>query len=42
VRGVKLYADGALGSRGAALVEPYADDPGNLGLLTASGDHLPR
>jgi len=40
VRGVKLYADGALGSRGAALVEPYADDPGNLGLLTASGDHL--
>ncbi|HEX2164982.1 MAG TPA: amidohydrolase [Thermoanaerobaculia bacterium] len=40
VRGVKLYADGALGSRGAALVEPYADDPGNLGLLTAAGDHL--
>ena len=40
IRGVKLYADGALGSRGAALVEPYADDPGNLGLLTASGDHL--
>lgn len=40
VRGVKLYADGALGSRGAALVEPYADDPANLGLLTASTDHL--
>lgn len=40
VRGVKLYADGALGSRGAALVEPYSDDPGNLGLLTASQDHL--
>lgn len=40
VRGVKLYADGALGSRGAALIEPYSDDPGNLGLLTASGDHL--
>lgn len=40
LRGVKLYADGALGSRGAALVEPYSDDPGNLGLLTASGDHL--
>jgi predicted amidohydrolase YtcJ len=36
VRGVKLYADGALGSRGAALVEPYADDEGNLGLLTAA------
>jgi predicted amidohydrolase YtcJ len=30
--GVKLYADGALGSRGAALLEPYADDPGNRGL----------
>ena len=29
VRAVKLYADGALGSRGAALLEPYADDPGN-------------
>ena len=40
VRGVKLYADGALGSRGAALVEPYSDDDGNLGLLTSSGDHL--
>jgi predicted amidohydrolase YtcJ len=33
VRAVKLYADGALGSRGAALLEPYADDPGNAGLL---------
>ncbi|MFN3513375.1 MAG: amidohydrolase [Phenylobacterium sp.] len=28
VRGVKLYMDGALGSRGAALLEPYADAPG--------------
>jgi predicted amidohydrolase YtcJ len=33
VRAVKLYADGALGSRGAALLEPYSDDPGNAGLL---------
>ncbi len=33
IRAVKLYADGALGSRGAALLEPYADDPGNSGLL---------
>ncbi len=31
--GVKLYADGALGSRGAALLEDYADDPKNRGLL---------
>jgi len=33
VRTVKLYADGALGSRGAALLVPYSDDPGNRGLL---------
>lgn len=33
VRTVKLYADGALGSRGAALLEDYADEPGNRGLL---------
>ncbi len=30
--GVKLYADGALGSRGAWLKSPYADAPGNRGL----------
>ncbi|HEX9942758.1 MAG TPA: amidohydrolase [Thermoanaerobaculia bacterium] len=40
VRGVKLYIDGALGSRGAALLEPYSDDPGNLGLLVSTGAHL--
>jgi predicted amidohydrolase YtcJ len=40
IRGVKLYADGALGSRGAALIEPYSDDANNLGLLTATGAHL--
>jgi predicted amidohydrolase YtcJ len=33
LRSVKLYADGALGSRGAALLEPYDDDPGNTGLI---------
>ncbi len=33
VRSVKLYLDGALGSRGAALLHDYADDPGNRGLL---------
>ncbi len=31
--GVKLYIDGALGSRGAALLADYSDDPGNRGLL---------
>lgn len=33
MRMVKLYADGALGSRGAALLEDYSDDPHNRGLL---------
>jgi predicted amidohydrolase YtcJ len=33
VRGVKLYMDGALGSRGAALLEPYSDAPESAGLL---------
>lgn len=33
LRSVKLYSDGALGSRGAAMIEPYSDDPGNYGLL---------
>lgn len=32
LNGVKLYADGALGSRGASLKTPYADMPGNKGL----------
>lgn len=32
-RGVKLYTDGALGSRGAALLAPYSDDPGNVGIM---------
>lgn len=33
MRGVKFYMDGALGSRGAALLEDYSDDHGNRGLL---------
>lgn len=36
VRAIKMYADGALGSRGAALLEPYSDDPQNTGLTLAS------
>lgn len=32
IRGVKIYADGALGSRGAWLKNDYADQPGNKGL----------
>jgi predicted amidohydrolase YtcJ len=37
--GVKFYADGALGSRGAALIEPYSDDNTN-GLLLINHEHL--
>src|SRR5262249_19086080 len=33
VRGIKLYIDGALGSRGAALLAPYSDSPDSQGLL---------
>jgi hypothetical protein len=33
---LKLFADGALGSRGAALFEDYSDQPGNAGLLTVT------
>jgi len=40
VRGVKLYADGALGSRGAAMIEPYSDDPHNHGLLFLKPEEL--
>ncbi len=32
-RAIKLYADGALGSRGAALLAPYSDDEKNSGLM---------
>jgi hypothetical protein len=40
VLGAKLMADGALGSRGAALLEPYADAPGELGLLQLAPEAL--
>jgi len=40
VRAVKLYADGALGSRGAALLEPYTDAPGERGLLVTPPEQL--
>lgn len=38
--GVKLYADGALGSRGALLLAPYSDRPGHLGLPNQSQEKL--
>lgn len=42
VRSVKLYADGALGSRGACLLEPYADAPDQTGFLLLSAKELER
>mgnify|MGYP005834402849 CR=1 FL=1 len=42
VRAVKIYADGALGSRGAALLEPYSDDPGNCGIMVNPPEYLER
>jgi len=37
-RAVKMYMDGALGSRGAALLEPYSDRPDSSGLVIAEAD----
>ncbi|MDO8863198.1 amidohydrolase family protein [Haliea sp. E1-2-M8] len=39
-RSLKVYGDGALGSRGAALLDDYSDDPGNAGLLFNSGAEM--
>ncbi|PUZ23310.1 amidohydrolase [Chitinophaga parva] len=40
VHGVKVYADGALGSRGACLLRPYSDKPGWNGFLLSSPAHF--
>ena len=40
IRTLKLFADGALGSRGAALLAPYADNPDNNGLLLLSREEI--
>jgi predicted amidohydrolase YtcJ len=40
IRSVKLYSDGALGSRGAALLAPYSDDIDNKGLLLTKTEEL--
>lgn len=39
-RSVKVYTDGALGSRGAALLEPYSDRASHSGLLLTSKEQL--
>jgi len=40
VRSIKVFFDGALGSRGAAFFEPYADDPENSGLLRVTPEYI--
>jgi len=40
VRSVKVFFDGALGSRGAAFFEPYEDDPGNVGIFEVPPEHV--
>ena len=42
IRCFKAYADGALGARGAALLEAYSDDAGATGLIQNSEDELTR
>ena len=40
IRGFKAYADGALGSRGACLLQPYSDKPGSYGFLLSNREHF--
>ena len=40
IRSIELIADGALGSRGAALLQPYADDPATSGILRMSQEEI--
>ncbi len=40
LNGIKLYLDGALGSRGATLKQPYADEPGHRGIAITSPAQL--
>ena len=42
IRSVKIYTDGALGSRGAALFGDYSDKPGERGLLLSTDEELDR
>jgi len=39
-RAIKFYADGALGSRGAALFQPYADRPDTTGLMQTTAEEM--
>lgn len=40
IRSIKIVSDGALGSRGAALIEDYSDEPGNRGLVRVAPERI--
>ncbi len=40
IRAIKIVSDGALGSRGAAMLEDYSDDPGNRGLIRVAPERI--
>lgn len=40
LRCIKVFVDGALGARGAALIEPYSDSPGDTGLIRNSQEEI--
>ncbi len=42
IQSIKLFADGALGSRGACLLKPYSDDPDNYGFLVTEQKKLKK
>ena len=42
IRALKLYVDGELGPHGAAMIEPYSDDPNNRGLTMFSEEELQK
>lgn len=42
IRSIKLYADGALGSRGACLLNAYKDDDGNFGYILETQDYFDK
>ena len=42
VASIKLFADGALGSRGAKMLKPYQDDPSNTGLFVMSPSYIQK
>jgi predicted amidohydrolase YtcJ len=40
IGGIKIFADGALGPRTAAMVEPYENDPGNYGIVVTEKEEM--